>query len=209
MMRLAIDRKCYQYGRSGGWFSICSSKELENFEADFWMDISSGMSNAECNEYLRCNILHHSETKKDLLFNLKQQAQDWEDKKAFIQNIVEDIESSTKHFKDCLLERLTLEVGEFLEELNTDTSNVSISIVNNNVVSTMGISVPLSTFRANLKFLTPQFQQMKLGDELTIAKKVGNYFVQYARKVENDILVKAGCHRFSLNNINAVILNQS
>jgi hypothetical protein len=49
--------------------------------------------------------------------------------------------------------------------------------------------------------LKPLFNSMHVNDIIRIDKKVGNYFVEYATKVENDTIIKAGCHKFSLNNI--------
>lgn len=60
----------------------------------------------------------------------------------------------------------------------------------------------LEEFKTNLLSLLPDFAALTIENPtLSIERKVGKYFVERASKVDNDILIKAGCHRFSLNNL--------
>ena len=109
-----------------------------------------------------------------------------------------------QHFKDCLLNELENEIYIFISEELEDTilnSNCTIEVQDNLIKTSKGVSVQLEEFKTNLAQLKPKFQAMKEGEVLKIGVKVGKYFVERATKTKEDIIVKAGCHKFSLNNI--------
>jgi hypothetical protein len=213
--RSLIDFEVWQYGRSGGWLSICDKNQLENqeFESyDFYTDISyleSIDDNQEFNKVLRDELNVSYSDKKAFIDEMQTFIDNWTEKKDAIEYYVNEVEKNVKCFKECLTEQLSHEISEFIsEELQVETSNVVIKLEENKVKTTLGVSVDLNTFKIALKDTKPLFKTLKeVGQTVAIKRRVGQYFVEYAKKVEDDILVKAGCHRFSLKNINQV-LNQ-
>lgn len=196
-----IKRECWQFGRSGGWFSLCKIDELENFEPFNDLCINDSMTNHEINEEINNYHLTYNQTKRELLQDLQHEIKEWEEKKSDIASLITDIEESKSGFKSTLIHQLENEVNQFISEQTVSESNVTINISDDKVVTSLGVSVPLNDFQKKLKELLPSFKTLKEDERLSIKERVGSYFVEYAKKVENDILVKAGCHRFSLNQI--------
>ena len=206
--RQLINFECWQYGRSGGWFSICDADELENCESDFFNlidDLDNTEDNNEFNEILRDHN-YFSEDKRQLIKDIEEFINEWNERKEAIQHYVKEVEESTKYFKSILKEQLSYEIDTFIQEdLNFENSNCKISIEDNKVKTTLGVSVNLEEFKTAFNNVIHIFKNLKQGEKAPIKKHVGGYFVEYAKKVESDILIKAGCHKFSLNNINKVL----
>ena len=207
--RNSINFDCWQFGRSGGWFSICKQSELENDWLYYYIsyqahDLLTENDNNTFNEIVN-NLLNYNESKKQFLNRIKKDLQDIEFKFKAVETVINDIEESKKYFKDCLINQLDHEINSFLEEYEeTETlSNVTIQIDNNKVLTSLGVTVLLSEFKANLIELMTKIKGAQLEENsiLPIKKNVGNYFVEYAKKVKDDFIIKAGCHKFSLNNI--------
>lgn len=211
--RALINFEVWQYGRSGGWLSICETSELEGqeFESlDYYTDVSylEGIhDNNEFNQVLNDELEVYSKDKRNLIFEMETFISEWNQKKEAIEYYINEIEEVKKHFKSGLLERLEEEILTYVhEDLKAQESNVSIKIEANQIKTTLGVSVDLNAFKIAFRDVKPLFKTLQTaGQTVAIKRRVGNYFVEYAKKVENDILIKAGCHRFSLNNINQVL----
>jgi predicted nucleic acid-binding protein len=206
LKRDSIIFDCWQFGRSGGWFSICKKSELEQDYLYYHIgydahDLLNEDSNKTFNEIVN-NLLNNNESKKQFLKRIKGNLEETETLFNNIESIVNDIEESKKHFKDCLFQQLVHEISELIEE-SENVSNVSIEIDGDEVKTSKGVSVLLIEFKANLIELMKQIRESKFNDTgyLPIKKKVGSYFVEYAQKLNDDFIIKAGCHKFSLNNI--------
>lgn len=125
----SFERECWQYGRSGGWLSICKRDELEDLEFESehfyidhnFIDLLDIEDNNSFNKLLNEDVEVYGTKNKNLLISeLKTFIQDWEDKKDNIEFFVNEIEEGTKHFKNCLLSQLEHEIEQFLEDLNVD-----------------------------------------------------------------------------------------
>jgi hypothetical protein len=207
--RDSINFKCWQFGRSGGWFSICKKEDYEQDWLYYYIsyqahDLLSENDNNTFNEIVN-DLLNCNESKKQFLSRLKENLKDIEFKFNAVESVINDIEESKKYFKDCLISQLNHEINSFLEEYEEEEtlSNVTIQIDNNKILTSKGVTVLLSEFKANLIELMANIKGAQLEENsiLPIKKNVGNYFVEYAKKVNNDFIIKAGCHKFSLNNI--------
>lgn len=209
----SFEPDCWQYGRSGGWFSICETSELEGqeFESyDFYADISylEGIDdNNEFNRVLNEELDVCSINKREFLRELEEFVENWQFRFESISYFVEEIEESTKYFKECLLQQLEHEIDEFIEhELEVEQSNVRVSLKDNKVVTSLGVKVEQKEFIDALKRNLNLFTTLNnVGDKVDIKEKVGGYFVEYAKKIEDDILIKAGCHKFSFNNLRSIL----
>ncbi len=207
--RNKIDKfECWQYGRSGGWFSICDEDEtkdcaLENY--GYWIiDELTKAYNKDDNKAFNIALQEAEINKKTIVSELEGYLKRHNDKIEAIQCIVDDIEGSTKYFKESLIDRLEMEIDTFVSEELEGVNllpNCTIKIEKDLIKTSKGVTVYLSEFKTNLSILLPKFQKMVKDEVLKIDKKVGDYLVEYATKTENDIIVKAGCHKFSLNNI--------
>lgn len=207
LKRDSINFDCWQFGRSGGWFSICKVSELENdYLGDYigcyaW-ELLNEDNNKDFNEKLNNYCLNYKESKIQFLSRAKANLKEIEAKFNNVKQIIIDIEESKKYFKDSLIHELEHEINEFIaEELKIQKPNVSIIIENDKVKTSLGVSVPTNEFKANLIEVLQELKANKDVENLPIKRNVGNYFVEYAQKIENDYLIKAGCHKFSLNNI--------
>lgn len=113
--RKSIDFKCYQFGRSGGWFSICQEDSIETdilanyFGYSFNDDLVGAENDKDFNEVI--NMYLEKETKKDLIRNLKRHKEDFETTVSNIQSIIDEIEGGKKYYKESLLNQL-LELTE-------------------------------------------------------------------------------------------------
>lgn len=207
LKRSKIDKfECYQYGRSGGWLSICDTNEIDYSDViynnfGYWLgDLTSIDNDKEFNLRLK----EEGENKKDLIANIRLVLKDAKEKIEAITQIIEDIEEEKKHFKSSLIEQLHSEINEYIFE-NPAQTNCTIKIDNDVIKTSLGVIVSKEEFQINLKDLLPQFKAMVAeGETIQIKRKVGNYFVERATKIADDIIIKAGCHRFSLNNILSV-----
>jgi hypothetical protein len=207
-----IDFECWQYGRSGGWFSICKTSELENqeFESyDFYSDVSylEGIdNNDEFNEVLRDELQLFSIDKKKFISEMETFINNWKDKKAAIEYYVAEIENNKKYFKANLIERLEQEINDFIEnDLNIEFSNCNIEIQENLIKTSLGVTIDLKEFTDAFKLLHSFLSNIKTDEKEPIKKHVGGYFVEYAKGIKDDVLIKAGCHKFSLKNIKQVL----
>jgi RNA binding exosome subunit len=207
--RKNIEFQCYQFGRSGGWFSICQEDSIEtdilsnHFGYSFYDDLVGAEDDKDFNEAINL-YLDKGETKKDLIRNLKGHKKDFEATVSNIQSIIDEIENSKKYYKEYLLEQLTSEVHDFVQTDLKDT-NVTIRIDQDKVRTSLGVSVHLEEFKTAFKLLLPKIEALSKGDRLEVNKKVGNYTVEYIKKKKKDAIVKAGCHRFSFNQIKEVL----
>jgi len=202
-----INFECRQYGRSGGWFSICENSEIEDQEFDYYnADLETEEDNNEFNRILREDMEVFSKDKRQFISDMKVFIKEWEKKKETIEYFVNEIEEQTKSFKEGLLDFLENEIINFVdEELSAEASNVSIKIEDEKIKTTLGVTVNLNAFKDAFNSVKDKLLKLEIGDKMPIKIRVGAYFVEYAKKVENDVLIKAGCHRFSLNNINQIL----
>lgn len=207
-MRSKIDKiECWQYGRSGGWFSICDTDELDfsdiiYYNFGYWLEDLAKIDN---NKDFNFRIKEEGENKKDLLFNINKVIRDAEKKIEAVQYIVNQIENSTKYFKDCLVNELEREIDIFIEDyLLPIKANCTIQIQDNLIKTSKGVTVDEQEFITRLNELKPKFKTMENGSTFEIKLKVGKYFVERATKTEDDVIIKAGCHNFSLNNLISV-----
>jgi hypothetical protein len=212
--RAQIDKfEVWQYGRSGGWLSICDEDEAQsniledNYSyyiydelKDCYNDDNNQAFNNVLNDYLS------RETKNDFIKNLETLLNQQNEKTEAIEQIIEDIEGQTKYFKENLLNELDYEIGEFVStEFSVNKTNVKISIVEDKVKTSLGVTVDKEEFINAFTLALPKINKLERKEKLSIKKQVGNYFVEYAKKTKNDIIIKAGCHRFSFNNIIEVL----
>jgi hypothetical protein len=213
--RNLIDKfECWQYGRSGGWFSICDEDEAvctildDNYDGWIFQSMEEAYNandNTKFNEVIN-EYLNTGEIKKDFLNNLKMYLSDYNEKINAITQIIEDIEGSKTGFKNCVIEELNYEVNEYLSnEFSTSKTNVTIKIEDEKIKTSLGVTIDETEFKNAFKLLLPKFKVMQKKEVLDIKTKVGNYFVEYAKKTKNDIIIKAGCHRFSFNNLSEVL----
>jgi hypothetical protein len=209
-----IDKfECWQYGRSGGWFSICDEDEAnctildDNYDSWLFDDLEKAYNeddNRQFNEVINNYI--DRETKQQFLKSLRSLLKDYNDKINAITEIVQDIEDGKKYFKENLLHQLDYEIDEFINnEFLINKTNVTIKIENDKIKTSLGVTVDEIEFKNAFNLLLPKFNSMNSKEKFSISKKVGNYFVEYAKKTKNDVIIKAGCHRFSLNNIMQVL----
>jgi len=205
VLRSKIDKfECWQYGRSGGWFSVCNESEVDfsdiiYYNYGYWLE---DLVNIDNDKEFNAAITEEGEDKKSLLKRIKDTIKNAEDKIDAIKEIVANIEEGKKYFKESLLSELHYEIDTFIEETNTELkSNCTIEVTNDKVKTSLGVSVKLEDFMENLVLYVPQFKAMVEGEEIKINKQVGNYQVERAKKIEGDIIIKAGCHKFSLSNI--------
>lgn len=205
VLRSKIDKfECWQYGRSGGWFSVCNESEVDfsdiiYYNYGYWLE---DLVNIDNDKEFNAAITEEGEDKKSLLKRIKDTIKNAEDKIDAIKEIVANIEEGKKYFKESLLSELHYEIDTFIEETNTELkSNCTIEVTNDKVKTSLGVSVKLEEFIENLVLYVPQFKAMVEGEEIKINKQVGNYQVERAKKIEGDIIIKAGCHKFSLSNI--------
>lgn len=209
--RSLINFECWQYGRSGGWFSICKESELEGeeFESyDFYTPVEEleGIEdNKEFNRILNEEFDVNYTTKKQLINEMETFIDNWNEKKEAIEYFVEKIEEDKKYFKESLTEKLSTEIEEFVNDLNIEFSNCKIKIEDAKIKTTLGVSVDLKEFKTAFNKVKGIFSKLEVNEKKPIKLNVGGYFVEYAKRVETDILIKAGCHKFSLNNINKVL----
>jgi hypothetical protein len=201
--------ECWQYGRSGGWFSICDKSEVE-FEANNYdtlnlvYDLRQAYNDNDNKAFNEVLNNYSIDDKKKYIKECEEEVKEYNDKVHAIESIIEDIENSKKYFKETLLNELEHEVQQFINhemDSNEIQSNCTIQIEQDIVKTSKGVTVLKDEFQSNLELLKPLFNSMHVNDIIRIDKKVGNYFVEYATKVENDTIIKAGCHKFSLNNI--------
>lgn len=201
----SFEREVYQFGRSGGWLSLCESNELENQELGYWFDFSNVETNKEFNEHIYENFGY---SKKEMIKDMEEFISDWETKFENITYFIDEIEESVKGFKYALMAQLGHEIDTFVsDEIERKSSNVTINVNENTgkVKTTLGVSVDKDEFIEAYNVLLPELKDLAINDKIEINKKVGHYHVEYAKKVEDDILVKAGCHWFSINNIQSVL----
>ena len=212
--RSLIDKiEVWQYGRSGGWLSICNQDELE-FDSLVEYELSwqciDGLKdayNSDDNYAFNQALLIDDWTAKDkpkLIKTLEGIIQTAEEKTDAVRYIIDQIEGSKKYFKECLLSQLEHEINEFITEYND--YNVQIKIVDDTIKTTLGVSVPLQEFKDAFSLVAPHIEKLQRKEKFTINKIVGKYKVEYAKRKKDDILIKAGCHRFSYNQIKQVIL---
>jgi F0F1-type ATP synthase membrane subunit b/b' len=206
LKRAKIDFKCWQFGRSGGWFSICEESDLENdiLVDQYGYSFYDEIVNAEDNNEFNIVVKDYSDDKKQLLKDLRGHLQDYNEKVEAIQSVINDIEDSKKFFKETLLQQLEYEIDDFVGE-NLKQSNVTIKIEEDKVKTSLGVSVVLGEFKDIFNLLSPQIENLKRKEKLTIGKRVGNYTVEYAKRKKDDVIIKAGCHRFSFNQIKQVM----
>lgn len=202
-----INFDCWQFGRSGGWFSICKVSELESdFLGDYvgcyaWQLLNED-NNKDFNEKLNEHCFEHKETKAQFLSRIKNVLKEIQSKFDSVEQIIQDVQDGTKSFSNSLLNQLEHEINEFVnEDLTSQKTNASIVLDGEIIKTSLGVSVQADEFKTNLIEVLKELNQNKEIERLPINRKVENYFVEYAQKIENDYLIKAGCHKFSLNNI--------
>jgi hypothetical protein len=208
--RKNINFECWQFGRSGGWFSICKKDSIEvdilenYFGYSFYDDLVGAENDKDFNEVVRYYYSTNNETKKEFLQNLKFYKKDFEITINNIKIIIDEIEDSKKYYKENLFNQLVSEIHDFVQTDLKDT-NVTIRIDQDKVRTSLGVSVHLEEFKTAFNLLLPKVEVLSKGDRLEVNKKVGNYTVEYIKKKKKDAIVKAGCHRFSFNQIKEVL----
>jgi len=204
---LNIEREVWQFGRSGGWLSICKASELEDSEFDYDLTmLNDETTNLEFNNTLNYELDAHYtyKAKRSLINELKEFIKDWQDKKESIEYINDLIQEDLGYYKDALIDRLNTEIQEFVEDLDISVSNVKVSISGDKVKTTLGISVDKDEFEIKFNNIAPHLIGLEVGEMYKINKRVGNYLVEFAIAVKDDVLIKAGCHKFSFNNLKEV-----
>lgn len=191
----------WQFGRSGGHLSFCKASELEfeYNENDATLDASNfieqfdeNWSNYELNEFLKNELSTDYKNKHNHIKYYKQELSEMQAKVDARTYIKDEIERMAKGID--YSERLEHEILEFVNE-NQKTQNCSISIDGDNVKTSLGITVPLEPVKAFVSSLSLPLDKKKV----TIGAKVEKWTIENARKKKNDWIIKAGCHRFSLN----------
>lgn len=204
-----INHDVWQYGRSGGWLSICETSELENHEFDCLLpDDEAEDDNRLFNLFLEeeVEVIYYYGSKKKYLKHLKEQISDWEAKYEYIKELVEYLEDQIKTFKeDYMIPQLENDIDNFLSDINVTVKNVEISIKGSQLKTSKGISVNIEDFYKAYRFTRAKALELLLnGKKDDLAKvnfKISDYTVEYFKKIDNDILVKAGCHNFSWKDI--------
>ncbi len=124
VMRSKIDKfECWQYGRRGGWFSICRQHEVDfsdilvdNFGYNMYDDLCDAYNkgdNYEFNQIL-LGYGYQAKDKQDLIESIKTVLSDARGKIAAIEYIVDEIESEKPYFKENLLNTLENEISNFI-----------------------------------------------------------------------------------------------
>jgi hypothetical protein len=164
--RKNIEFKCYQLGRSGGWFSICHEDSIETdilanyFGYSFSDDLVGAENDKDFNEAI--NMYLEKETKNDLIRNLKRHKKDFETTVSNIQSIIDEIEGGKKYYKENLLNQLWEEIQYFVHTNLKDT-NVTIRIDGDKVRTSLGVSVHLEDLKAAFKLLLPKVEALSKG----------------------------------------------
>lgn len=206
--RSRIDKfECWQYGRSGGWFSLCDKNEVETgcnpIEDNYGWHLICNLKAAKTDKEFNAAFVDHGITKKDFIADSQKFIADFDNKIAAIQEIVEDIEKQCKNFKDDVLYRLEDEMREFVFDFGPMQQNATVSIDGELVKTSLGASVPKGEFMDAWVQLQPILA--KLTETTKINKRVGNYVVERAERVGDDVIIKAGCHKISYNNIVSIM----
>lgn len=182
----------WQYGRSGGWLSVCKADELENSYLEW-----EGITEENIDEILEgCD-------KRAVLKEMKESIAGWEFTFASIKHYVDLFEDNAKHFIECVRENMKSEIDEYLDG-NLKT-NCTIKIIKEFVRTSLGVTVPLKEFMDSYSELMNELNNHKPGEKFEFNRKVGNYTVENVTIDEDDVIIKAGCHRFSLNQIKEVV----
>lgn len=212
--RNRIDKfEVWQFGRSGGWLSICDESEAtceslsDNYSSYIFDELNDAYNTGDNNQFnsVLGDYLDR-ETKNEFLKTLKSYLQDHKNKIEAITSIIDDIESSKKYFKENLLDQLNYEITEFASsEFSMQKTNVTIQINDNKIKTSLGVTVDENEFKNAFFAALPEINKLPVKAKLSIKKQVGNYFVEFAKRTKNDVIIKAGCHRFSLNNILEVL----
>ena len=195
----SFERSCFQLGRSGGWFSICETNQLENCQFDFnYYFLLDNPTNKDINEYV---FNEYNGTKRQYIREMENFISNWEEIYDNITYFIEEIETNKKGFKGSVIEELRFEIDQFMNDYGI--VNVSISIEKDIVKTSLGVTVEKDEFTKAVNELCSNIDNIV--GKYRIDKRVGRYFVEYTEKIDNDILIKAGCHNFSLNQIKAVL----
>jgi len=206
--RSRIDNfECWQYGRSGGWLSLCDKNELETgynpIEDNYGWHLICNLKDAKTDKEFNAAFVEHGVTKKEFIGTSKMLIADFDNKVAALTEIVEDIEKQCKNFKDDVLYRLEEEMREFVSSCGPMEQNATVSIDGELVKTSLGASVPKEEFMDAWVQLQPILA--KLTETTKIGKRVGNYVVERAERVGDDVIIKAGCHKISYNNIVSIM----
>jgi len=204
-----ISPEVWQLGRSGGWLSVCKKSVLEDQRLDEHIGFYevNRDDNDAVNEALRdafCSTSASYQEKRRLIGSMKYFIKSWEETFDAVTHYVTQIEKSRAGFKEGVLERLREEVGIFLADYS-DAANCTIAMQEDLIKTSLGVTIPLSEFKeAYISFLK-KHQTFKPGDKFDFKVRVGNYTTQFAKIGETDTIIKAGCHKFSLNQIQQAI----
>ena len=195
--------ECWQYGRSGGWFSLCDKNELEKgvspIEDSYGWHLIGALKDAKTDKEINAAFVEHGITKKEFISTSKMLIADFDNKVAALTEIINDIEEQCSNFKADLLYRLEEEMREFVFSFGQMEQNATVSIDGELVKTSLGASVPKEEFMDAWIQLQPILA--KLTETTKINKRVGNYVVERAERVGDDVIIKAGCHKLSYNNI--------
>lgn len=206
-----INPEVWQYGRSGGWLSVCSTDTLNNWRyydysydaVDLYgVDLSD---NDELNNALR-EQEYTSKNKHKLIHDMKAFIREWEATFAAVNHYVDAIEASVETFKDdYLIQELIHEIDEFLA-FNTTGPNCSIQVEGDNIRTTLGVVVPVDEFKKAFKTFMQLLHEHEINEKFDFITTVGNYTTEYAIKGEDDTIIKAGCHKFSFNQVKKALV---
>ncbi len=128
----------------------------------------------------------------------------WEETQKAVQHYVDRIEEAVKHFKETLLENLSYEISEYISE-NSDAANCAITPTGELIKTSLGVTVPALEFRAAFTRLMDELKTHSPGETVNFRCRVGNYITEYAKINDDDIVVKAGCHRFSIKQVRTAL----
>jgi hypothetical protein len=112
--RTCVTIDCYILGRSGGWFSICKTDELE-YITDIYSDYN--LIDYDATEKGLKLLKDDFDPIEDYFKEIEDYIHDWEFKVTSVKSIVKDIEDSKKHFKQMLIDELEERLLEYINGL--------------------------------------------------------------------------------------------
>lgn len=205
--RAAINFDCWQFGRSGGWFSVCKANTLDFSDPDYFItNITEEILNTkDITDYQINQIIWQEDfTKKELVLALQEFVTDAEKKIETVKYYVNKIEEAKKHFKETLLDRLNEEIQEFISTQKPTEANTTFKVEDKKAKSSLGVTVPLEEFKQAYKGLLKVLKENN-SKKVPYKVKVGSYTTEKAIRTKKDILVKAGCHIISLNQVKQIM----
>lgn len=212
----------WQFGRSGGWLSFIDENDI-NFdynqndgtylatEIAYYYD--EDMTNDQFNELLKSYIdinKNFQAQKKELIREMKDGLFELRATINHCHHVIKWIEVLKNDFIDYCRERLRCEIIEFINEEFNTLPNATILIKNNNVITSMGVSVSLNNAISLYKICKSAIHQSEASHvnvtQHELNEKIGQFRAEYVfLGPNNDWILKAGCHRIAFSHIDSVI----